>query len=360
MHAKANFVWKRIIEMRRNLLYLIIILVLITGTIKVYFQLSPSPDTAVSVPVRAEAKNEIRVAAAGLVEPVSEEIQLGAEIAGTLQSVTVEEGDIVKQGQIIAVIDNEDYLAQVAAAEARLYQKEVELTRLLNGARTEERREADAAVQEAKTILDQASREKDRRQKLYADGVISREEVDRAEREHDVATARLAAARERFSLVDNEAREEDRLRAEAEVKLQRAQLAEAKARLSKTIIRAPLSGTVLRKYIQTGELVAPGSVIVTVGDLTVLHVRADIDETDVNKVSTGQQAYVVAEAYPNKKFRGQIVRLGHSLGKKNIRTERPGERLDTKVLEALVKLDEGADLPVGLRVDVFIEIERDK
>ncbi|MEW6731513.1 MAG: efflux RND transporter periplasmic adaptor subunit [Acidobacteriota bacterium] len=345
--------------MRRNLLYLIIILVIITGTIKVYFQLSPSQGATVSVPVRAEAKPELTVAAAGLVEPVSEEIQLGAEIAGTLRSVTVEEGDVVKQGQVIAVIDNEDYLAQVAAAEARLYQKEVELTRLLNGARSEERREAEAAVQEAKTVLEQNLKEKVRRQKLHADGVISREEADRAEREYDVAIARLAAARERFNLIDTDAREEDRQRAEAEVKLQRAQLAEAKARLSKTVIRSPLSGTVLKKYIQSGELVAPGSVIVTVGDLSVLHVRADIDETDVNKVSIGQQAYAVADAYPNKKFPGQIVRLSHSLGKKHVKTERPGERLDTKVLEVLVKLDAGADLPVGLRVDVFIKAGKD-
>lgn len=347
--------------MRRNLLYFIIILVVIIGTTKVYFQLSPSQGATVSDPIKTETvtKPETLVAAAGLVEPVSEEIQLGAEIAGTLESVAVEEGAIVKQGQVIAVIDNKDYLAQVAAAEARLYQKEVELTRLLNGARSEERREADAAVQVAKTVLEHNLKEKERRQKLYADGVISLEETDRAEREYDVAVARLAAAREHFNLIDTDAREEDRQRAEAEVKLQRAQLAEAKARLTKTIIRSPLSGTVLKKYIQTGELVAPGSVIVTVGDLSVLHVRADVDETDINKVSLGQQAYIVADAYPNKKFPGQIIRLSNSLGKKNVKTERPGERLDTKVLETLVKLDPGANLPVGLRVDVFIKVGTD-
>jgi HlyD family secretion protein len=346
--------------MKRNLLYFTVILMVVIGTIKVYFQLSPNPSTAISVPVKADPKSQETVAAAGLIEPVSEEIQLGAEIAGTLLSVTVEEGDIVKQGQVIAVIDNKDYLAQIAAAEARLYQKEVELTRLLNGARGEERREAEAAVHLAQTVLENSLKEKDRRQKLYADGVISLEEKDRAEREYDVATARLAAAREHFNLIDTDAREEDRQHAEAEVKLQRAQLAEAKARLSKTIIHSPLSGTVLKKYIQTGELVAAGSIIATVGDLSVLHVRADIDETDINKVSVGQSTYVIADAYPNKKFPGQIIRLGNSLGKKQVKTERPGERLDTKILEALIKLDKEATLPVGLRVDVFIDIKKEQ
>lgn len=344
--------------MRRNLSYFVIIIVVVIGTIKVYFQLSPSQSTTSSVPVKADIKAQQTVAAAGLIEPMSEEIQLGAEIAGTLLSVTVEEGDLVKQGQVIAVIDNKDYLAQVAAAEARLYQKKVELTRLLNGARSEERREAEAAVQLAKTVLEHSLKEKERRQKLYAGGVISLEETDRAEREYDVATARLAAAQEHFNLIDNDAREEDRQHAEAEVKLQQAQLAEAKARLSKTIICSPLSGTVLKKYIQAGELIAPGSVIITVGDLSVLHVRADIDETDINKVSIGQSAHVVADAFPNKKFPGQIIRLSNSLGKKHVRTERPGERLDTKVLEALLKLDTGANLPVGLRVDVFIDVAK--
>ena len=71
-------------------------------------------------------------------------------------------------------------------------------------------------------------------------------------------------------------------------------------------------------------------------------------------MEVGQRAYVTADAYANKKFWGHVVRVGEELGRKNVRTDEPTERVDTKILETLVQLDSGADLPVGLRVDAFI------
>jgi hypothetical protein len=83
-------------------------------------------------------------------------------------------------------------------------------------------------------------------------------------------------------------------------------------------------------------------------------VRVDVDETDVGKVHVGQKAYVTADAFGRQKFWGHVVRVGQQLGPKNIRTDEPTERVDTKILETLVELDPGAELPDGLRVDAFI------
>jgi hypothetical protein len=83
-------------------------------------------------------------------------------------------------------------------------------------------------------------------------------------------------------------------------------------------------------------------------------VRVDVDETDVSKISLGQRAYVTADAYSDRKFWGHVVRIGQELGRKNVRTDEPTEHVDTKILETLIQLDNGADLPIGLRVDAFI------
>lgn len=92
------------------------------------------------------------------------------------------EGDLVEQGQILAVVENEDYLARVRSTEAELLRKEAQLRRLVNGARDQERREAAATLAEAEVVLEHARLELGRRRNLRKDGVISREEAERAER----------------------------------------------------------------------------------------------------------------------------------------------------------------------------------
>ncbi len=297
------------------------------------------------------------VAAPGRVEPVSEEFKIGAEIGGKLREVSVEEGDHVQRGQVIAVLENADFQARVASAEAQLSEREAELRRVVNGARGEERREALAAMRQAEAVMSNAQVEAERRRKLFRQGDIAREEADRAEREYRVAKARYEETGERHALINAVAREEDQARAEADVALARARLREARAMLEKTFVRAPLTGVVLHRHLKTGESVSPESAdpaIVTVGDVTTLRVRADVDETDVGKVQTGQRAYVTADAYGERKFWGRVLRIGQVVGKKNVRTDEPTERVDTKILETLIELDAGQQLHPGLRVNTYI------
>ncbi len=213
-------------------------------------------------------------------------------------------------------------------------------------------------MREAEAVMNNALSEKERREKLFAAGVISREEMERSTREYNVAKAQYQEAVERHSLVDDHAREEDVTLAQADLQLARAQLGDAQAKYEKTLIKSPIDGTVLRKHHRNGESVSNSSTvpdpILTVGDKDVLRVRMDVDETDVNKVRVGQKAYVTADAYGDQKFWGRVVRVGEQLGPKNVRTDEPTERVDRKILETLVELDKGADLPVGLRVDTYI------
>jgi HlyD family secretion protein len=307
----------------------------------------------------AEPRKGGFVVAAGRVEPYGEEVRLGAELDGKLDRVLVEEGDAVRTGQVVAVLRNADFAARVATARAALAERQAYLERLSNGAREEEKLEAEALLREAEALLQNARAERERRRSLLGRGAVSRSEYDLADRDFATAQARVDASRQRLALVRSQTRSEDLKRAEAEVAHAKAMVAEAEAAFDKTLIRSPLTGKVLRRYKKTGESVTAGdTAILSLGDFRSLRVRVDVDERDVARLHLGQAAWVRADAYGDRKFTGKVVQIGQALGRKNVRTDEPSERVDTKILETLLELDPGQTLPVGLRVDAWLEVAR--
>jgi HlyD family secretion protein len=301
-------------------------------------------------------EQQIVVSAPGLVEPATEEFKITSEISGKIQTVSVEEGEHVRRGQVIATLESSEYQARIRSAEAEVKEREAELQRLLNGARSEERQLAKFQLEEAQVVFRNSETEMRRREELYQTGDVSKEELDRAERDYKVAAARAEQAKQNQALVNAEPRSDDVSKAQAAINVANGQLLEHRALLDKTIIRSPIDGVVLRKHLKPGESVAAGSnaPIVTLGDTAGLRVRVDVDEADIGKIQVGQRAYVSAQAYGDRKFGGRVVRISQMLGKKNIRTEEPTERIDTKILETLIELDENSKLPPGLRVNTFI------
>lgn len=295
------------------------------------------------------------VVAPGKVEPRSEEIRVAAAITGRLAEVRVEEGERVRSGDVLAIIENAEHLARVRQAEASLRLQQAALKRLLNGPRGAERREVHAAVSEARAVLSQATAELERQDALTRAGHASRQAFDRAQREYQVAKARVEAAIHRRDAVDTAARSDEVEVAEAQVALAEGRLAELRAAYDRTFVRSPVDGLVLRIQRRVGEMVSENveTPIVSVGDDSVLRVRTEVDEADIARLSLGQPAYVTASGFGDTRFAGRITRIGSMMGRKTIRTEQPAERVDTRVLEVMVDL-ETRDLPTGLRVDAFL------
>ena len=339
--------------MKRALWLLAILAVALAITLVLLRTDRPMPNAPV---VAAAPAAEPLVVGPGRVEPVSEEVRVGAEMEGRLQDVPVDEGSRVRRGDVVAVLENGDFRARVSLAAAEVASREAELQRILTGARVEERREAAAAVKEAEAALADAGSQLVRYRALYADGLTAREQVENRETAQAQAQARVEAARQHQALVEASARTEDRERAQAQVRLARARLAEARSLLEKTIIHAPISGVVLRRHYRSGETVPTGAAIVTLGDTSRLRVRMEMDERDIARVRTGQPAYCTADTYGDRRFPGRVVRIGQVLGRKNIRTDNPADRVDTRVLETLIELEPGTQLPPGLRVDVFVQV----
>ncbi len=298
------------------------------------------------------------IAAPGLVEPAGEERVIIPEIGGRLKRVLIAEGDRVDAGAVIAEIENADYLAAVAAADALVALREAELARLIAGARTEEIDAAEASAREARAAAALARHEHERRRRMHAAGQLATEALEQAAAARSTAEARAAAADARLALARAGARAEDRAVAEAALAAARAEAAQARARYEKTLIRAPIAGVVLKRDLREGETVVALSPLplARIGDLSTLYVRANIDELDIARVRPGQRAEISADAWPGRRFAGEVVHVARRMGRRSVESGNPAERIDAKILEAMIRLDPGADLPVGLRVDVKIAV----
>lgn len=303
------------------------------------------------------------IAARGRVEGVSsQEIKLASRVVGRLKEVRVNDGDPLRQGQVVAVLENNDLQAQVEQAEAALGRAQALLEKLQNGARPEERAASRAALDEAQAAADNARLNHARSQKLFREGgIVSQSVLDQSARDAKMAEARLEAARQNYDLIMAPPRPEDVAAARAEVDLARAQLAQAQDNYDNTFVKSPVAGVVVKRYMNPGESISYESLyqpIVSVSDTTHLMVRTEIDETDISKVHIGERAAIRCDAFPGRSFYGRVVRISGGLGPKKIQTDNPTEKIDTDVLESFVEVDPGSPLRVGLRVDVYIELER--
>jgi HlyD family secretion protein len=294
------------------------------------------------------------IAAPGFVEPVSEMITVSASAVGRLLYLKTEEGQSLHEGEVVGEIENGDVRAELAAAEADLKIRQSELVRLNAGARDQERAQAAAGLREAQATATLTKVQLDR-QKLLVDKAISRATLDQAQSDFDAADARRKALAEKLSLVEAPPRDEDIAIAQAQVDAAVARIAVAQGTLDKTIIKSPIDGVVLRRYQKPGEMMAllPPTPIYEIADMSQLRVRAQIDEADIGRVVVGQEVWITADAYGNRRFRGRVSQVGLMMGPKNFRTDKPGEKMDTKLLEAVVDLEPDVKMPIGLRVDVL-------
>ena len=201
-----------------------------------------------------------------------------------------------------------------------------------------------------------------RAEQLFKGGAMTQEELDRARltADADKETSRAAAARSRAAQVGS--RSEDIAAGRAALASAEARLAQAKATLDRRQIRAPYAGEVLQVKARAGEYYTPGAseAPVILGDTSHLRARMDVDERDIARLAPGQSAYVIVDAYPGLKFPGKVAEIGRRMGRKNVRTDDPTERLDTKILEVVIDLDDTTKLVPGLRLTSFINAGKGK
>jgi HlyD family secretion protein len=202
---------------------------------------------------------------------------VSAKLPGRIADLRVSEGSTVRRGEIIATLENADYEAQAAQAKAAVATARAELV--------EARAASEVAAREAARLRDMRRENAD---------LVSEQDLDTVEGRASQAAARLEAAAARLAAAE-------------------ASLRFALANLENTVIRAPFSGTVLRKEAEIGEVVAPSvgggltrGAVVTMADLTTLEVEVDVNEAYIARVTKGGPAKITLDAYPDTAFRGEV------------------------------------------------------
>ena len=316
----------------------------------------------------AQSKERPRIApgdrtvfAAGIVEGADRETALGFEIAGRLENVLVEEGDKVKKGQELAQLDTSQWQAELEEAQANLTLAKGEFDRIKNGASDEAREVAKAEVRVAADSRDYWNNEFDRNKKLRNTGAIPQADLDKTASELTIAKSKLSAAEAREAEVKASARDDDIEIAEAKIAIADARVKQVKNLIDKATLRAPTDGLILQVRAEAGETTAPGEQepLVTMVDVSKIHVRAFIEELDAFRVEPGQRAYGVADGKPDVKFEGTVVFASVFMVPKKTFSNTPGERVDVKVREVLIELRDNEGLVVGLPVDVFFDEKAD-
>ena len=292
----------------------------------------------------------------GLVEPRSPESRLVSGVGGRVSRILVEEGQHVTAGTVLVELESGSEEAAVLRAEAEVEVARASLTRSRRGVRPEELEAISAEAEAARARAELSSESLARLEAAATGGGATRDEVERARRtaEAERFTEATASARLRGG---RSGRREDVRVANAELRAAEARLVEAQARLQLLRITAPIDGEVLEIHYRVGEYVSPtpgSEPVVVLGDTSTLRARIDIDERDIGRLANGATALVTVDAFPGRRFPGRVVAIGHRMGRKNVRTDEPTERIDTKILEVVVELEEDEGLVPGLRVMGYV------
>src|ERR1700733_6299295 len=303
-------------------------------------------------PLRSRA---IALAAPGRIEAHSDIVNVGAAVDGVVRAIHVQEGQTVQMGDVLADLACDDMKSALQVATANRDSLTEGRLRLQRGSRPEEREAAAQKTVAARAVLDQAAAQLARMSKLYQAQEVSRLTFEEAQRDRDVAEAQFQQSQRNQEMVNAGALPEELARADADLSGAEAGIKLAEDKLGKCVVRAPISGTVLRVLLREGEsfgLVAPRPLF-TMADVSGRRVRAEVDENDIANVHIGQKLLVSADAYSQRTFAGVVTQLANLMGRKSVLTGDPAQKADRDILVVTADLNQPANaLPIGLRVTV--------
>ena len=245
------------------------------------------------------------------------EIEVASKVVGRVAGIGVEKGDRVKAGQVLVRLEDDEYRAQLEQAKGQLDNLEARLAGAEHGSRPEEIAVARANLDQARANLVNAKVTLDRTKELVSQGVLSRQQLDDAQSKYDDAVAHVASLEKTHELARLGPRQEEIDSLRGQVEQAKGMMEYAQTQLDNTVIRAPVSGTILERAVEKGEFVTNGFVgdkgakgyVVTLADLNDLQVELDINQNDFARLRMAQKGVVTTDAYPDRKYDGVIAEM---------------------------------------------------
>jgi HlyD family secretion protein len=328
--------------MKKKIIRIVILIIVAVSGIFLYVKLTEKrpPENVLKISGNIEAHESI----------------VGFKVQGRLDELPVEEGQYVHEGDLLGQLDRKDYMQQVRVDEANVRLREAELNLALAGSRTQEIKAAEQEVLDAQADLELKKIQFERNQFLFEKNAASAEA-------RDISTANLKRAHatyERNNQTYNEVfegtRKEQIAINRANVHLARQNLDLSRVRLAYTWLYAPKTGVVTVRQAELGEVMLPGTPVVTIADIDHLWLRGYINETDLGRVRWGQTARVRTDTYQGKTFKGRVSFISSEaeFTPKSVETHK--ERV-TLVYRIKIDLDNpNHELKPGMPADAEIDL----
>jgi len=299
-----------------------IALVVLLGVVALAYRVLASETPEVEV-VRAVAQGSdiagsTVLSASGYVV-AHHKISVNSKVTGRVAWIGVEKGDKVKEGQVLVRLEDQEFRAQYEQARGAVESAKARLAELEHGSRPEEIQQADHNLAEARATAANDKITLDRTRDLFAQGVVSKQNLDDAAARYDASQQKVNSLEQSFRLAQLGPRSEQVQRARGDLLQSEGQLAFAKAQLDATVIRAPVSGTILERTAEKGELVTaqfasgaeggPRGSVVALADLSDIQVELDIAQDDFAKLSPKQEGIVTLDAFKDRSYKGVIAEM---------------------------------------------------
>lgn len=246
-------------------------------------------------------------------------IDVNSKVTGRVAWIGVEKGDKVKEGQVLVRLEDDEFRAAAEQARGTMESARARLLELKNGSRPEEIAQAEHNLDEARATLVNDKANLDRIKPLAVQGVFSRQQLDDAVGKYDASRQRVNSLEKVYQLAKIGPRQEQIQRAQGDLTQAEGQYAYAKSQLEATLIRAPVTGTILERTAEKGELVTaqfasgaeggPRGSVVALADLDDLQVELDISQNDFARLVPKQRGIITTDAYPDRKYDGVIAEI---------------------------------------------------
>ena len=278
--------------MKRRIAIVVLLAMVIAPTVFFYF--------------RAKRKSQVanEVTLSGNIE--AHESLLSFKVQGRIIDLPIEEGQLVERGTLLARLDDADYRQKVRIDQANVHVKESNLALTLAGTREQEVKAAQQAMLDAQAELQQKKLDNERAQRLFGRDAISAQDRDLAATALKRSQAAFEAAQQRYDQAAEGSRKEDIAIARANVQQARANLGLSRVNLDYTTLFAPSAGVITVRQAELGEVVVPGTPVVTLADLDHIWLRAYLAETDLGRIRWGQPATITIDTSPGKQYHGRI------------------------------------------------------
>ena len=244
-------------------------------------------------------------------------IEVAAKVVGKVKWIGVDKGDRVREDEVMVRLEDDEYQAQLEQARGQLATLQAKLDEALHGSRPEEIAQALANLDSAKADLENARISLNRVKSQIGEGLVANQLLDDAQARYDGAVHKVNSLQKAYELVRLGPRQEEIDSLRGQVQQAKGALAYAETNLANTVIRAPVTGTILERAVEKGEFVTTSFVgdrgakgyVVSLADLNDLEVELDISQNDFAKLRAGQHGTVTTDAFPDRRYDGFIKEI---------------------------------------------------